>query len=210
MAAIEVRTSGEERLLPIAFSSQLLKRRFLMNSSSILIAVVLILVIIGAILGPVFARRRRTERFQNRFGTEYDRALETAGSAKKAQAELAGRREHVETLDLRPLTASERERYQADWTAVQAKFVDQPGQATIEADHLIMEVMQLRDYPVSDFEQRAADVSVNYPAMVTNYRAAHEIAIRNEQHHAGTEDLRRAMISYRSLFDELLKAEAVA
>ena len=181
-----------------------------MNSMDIIIAVVLVLAVVGAILGPILARRRRTERFQDEFGSEYGRALETTGSEKDAQTELDGRREHVETLSLRPLSTGERERYQADWTAVQAKFVDQPGQATIEADHLIMEVMQLRDYPVSDFEQRAADVSVNYPALVTNYRAAHATAIRNEQHHAGTEDLRRAMISYRSLFDELLKAETVA
>ena len=113
-------------------------------------------------------------------------------------------------MDIRPLTNKERERYLADWTAVQAKFVDQPGQATIEADHLIMEVMQLRDYPVSDFEQRAADISVNYPDFVTNYRAARETAIRNEHHHAGTEDLRKALINYRSLFDELLNEGIVA
>ena len=105
---------------------------------------------------------------------------------------------------------SERERYLAAWTAVQAKFIDQPGQATVEADHLIMEVMQLRDYPISDFEQRAADISVNYPAFVKNYSAARETVIRNEHHRAGIEDLKQAMINYRSLFDELLKTETVA
>lgn len=181
-----------------------------MNSLYMMVAVVLVLVITGAILGPVLARRRRSARLQDEFGSEYGRTVETAGSAQKAQAELEGRRKHVETLNLRPLSVDEREHYQADWDAVQAKFVDQPGQATIEADHLIMEVMQLRDYPVSDFEQRAADVSVNYPALVGNYRAAHETAIRNEQRHAGTEDLRRAMLSYRSLFDELLGVDVVA
>lgn len=180
-----------------------------MITTYIMIVVVLVLVVTGAILGPVLARRRRTVEFQHTFGAEYSRAVETAGSEKKAEEELEGRRKHVETLNLRPLSADERQRYQSDWDAVQAKFVDQPGQATIEADHLIMEVMQLRDYPVSNFEQRAADVSVNYPDLVSNYRAAHETAIRNEQHHAGTEDLRRAMLSYRSLFDELLGAEIV-
>jgi len=111
-------------------------------------------------------------------------------------------------LNIRPLSISERERYLADWTAVQSKFVDQPGQATVEADHLIMEVMKMRAYPVSDFEQRAADISVNYPALVSNYRAAREIAVKNEQHSANTEELRQAMIYYRSLFDELLETEA--
>jgi len=181
-----------------------------MNPTYIIIAVVLVLVVFGAILAPIFARRKRSERFQKQYGTEYDRTVQTAGGEKKAQTELNERRKHVETLNIRPLSANERERYTADWTAVQAKFVDQPGQATVEADRLIMEVMQLRDYPVSDFEQRAADVSVQYPALVSNYRAAREIAIKNEQHHAGTEDLRQAMIHYRSLFDELLKAEGVA
>jgi len=181
-----------------------------MDTTSIVIGVVLVLVIVGAIVGPLLARRRRTERFQNTFGTEYNRTVESAGSDKKAQTELDGRRMHVESLSIRPLSADEREHYQADWTTVQAKFVDQPGQATVEADHLIMEVMKKREYPVSDFEQRAADISVNYPALVANYRAARETALRNEQHHAGTEDLRRALISYRSLFDELLRAETVA
>ncbi len=133
--------------------------------------------------------------------------METAGGKKAAQAELNERERHVGTLKIRPLLPPERERYATDWTAVQAKFVDEPGQATAEADHLIMEVMQLRDYPVSDFEQRAADVSIQYPALVANYRAARAIAVLNEQHHAGTEDLRQAMIHYRSLFDELLKPE---
>ena len=181
-----------------------------MNTTYIVIgAIVLILVIVGAVLGPRFARRKRSERFHDQFGTEYDRTVETLGNEKQAQTELEKRRKHVETLDIRPLSNNQRESYQADWTAMQAKFVDQPRQATIEADHLIMEVMQLRAYPISDFEQRAADISVNYPSLVANYRAARETAIRNENHHAGTEDLRQAMINYRSVFDELLKTETI-
>jgi hypothetical protein len=181
-----------------------------MNTTYIIIAVVLVLVILGVILAPIFSRRQRSQRFQNQYGTEYDRTVQSAGSEKKAQTELNDRQKHIKTLNIRPLSAAERERYMTDWKTVQAKFVDQPGQATVEADHLIMEVMQLRDYPVSDFEQRAADVSVQYPALVSNYRAARAIALLNEQHHAGTEDLRQAMIHYRSLFDELLKADVVA
>ena len=181
-----------------------------MSTTYIFIAVVVIVVIMGIILGPIFARRKRSDRFQNKFGgPEYDRTVEAAGSEKKAQKELDERQKHVETLNIRPLSVNERERYQADWTAVQAKFVDQPAQATQEADHLIMEVMQLRDYPVSDFEQRAADISVKYPALVSNYRAARKIAIKNEHHQADTEDLRQALIYYHSLFKELLGKEAL-
>ncbi len=175
----------------------------------IIISVVLALVIVGALLAPIFARRKRSQRFQNKFGSEYDRSVQTTGNEKKAQAELDERRKHVDALNIRPLSISEREHYQAEWMAIQAKFVDQPGQATIEADHLIMEVMKVRAYPVSDFEQRAADISVNYPALVSNYRAAREIAVKNEQHSANTEELRQALIYYRSLFDELLKDETI-
>ena len=180
-----------------------------MNTTYIIILVVLVLVIIGVILGLVFSRRKRSEQLHDRFGPEYDHTVQTMGDEKKAQIELVERQKHVETLNIRPLSVSERERYLADWTAVQTKFVDEPGQAIVDADRLIIEVMQTRAYPVSDFEQRAADISVNYPALVSNYRAAREIAIKNEQHQADTEELRQAMIYYRSLFEELLGTEPV-
>lgn len=180
-----------------------------MSPTIIIIAVVVIVVIMGAIMAPTFARRRRSQKFQNKYGPEYERTVQTAGNDKKAQAELKDRQKHIDTLNIRPLSVAERERYQAEWTTIQAKFVDQPGQATVEADHLIMEVMKVRAYPVSDFDQRAADISVNYPTLVSNYRAAREIAIKNEKHSANTEELRQALIYYRSLFDELLKEEAV-
>ena len=176
----------------------------------IIIAVVLVVVAITAIAGVVLARRRRVERLHTQLGPEYDRTVQAMGDEKKAQAELDERRKHVEALNIRPLSVSERERYLADWTTVQSKFVDEPGQAIVEADRLIMQVMQARAYPISDFEQRAADISVNYPALVSNYRAARAIALKNEQHLADTEELRQAMIYYRSLFEELLGAEQVA
>ena len=179
-----------------------------MDTTSIIIAV-LVFVVIGAILGLVFARSRRSKQLHDQFGPEYDHTVQTLGDEKKAQTELEERQMHVKTLDIRPLSTSERSRYLAEWAAVQSKFVDEPGQAIVAADRLIMEVMQVRAYPVSDFEQRAADISVNYPALVTNYRAAREIAIKNEQHLADTEELRQAMIYYRSLFDELLGTEKV-
>jgi hypothetical protein len=179
------------------------------NTTYIIITVVLVLVILGAVLGLVFARRRRSEQLHDKFGPEYDHTVQTMGDEKKAQTELNERQKHVEALDIRPLSVSERERYLADWTAVQSKFVDDPGQAIVDADRLIIEVMQLRAYPVSDFEQRAADLSVNYPDLVSNYRSAREIAVKNEQHQADTEELRQAMVYYKSLFGELLGTEAV-
>ena len=180
-----------------------------MNTTSLIIVAV-VLVFVGAILGMVFARRKRSERLHAQLGPEYDRTVQAMGGAKKAQTELEERRKHVEALDIVSLSASERERFQADWDAVQSRFVDEPGQAIVDADSLIMQVMRTRAYPVSDFEQRAADISVTYPALVSNYRAAREIAVKNEQHQADTEALRKAMIHYRSLFEELLGTEPVA
>ena len=180
-----------------------------MSQSTITIIVVLVVVIVGVILGMIFSRRKRSEQFHEHFGSEYDRTMQTMGGEKKAQTELNERQKHVEALDIRLLSVSERERYLADWTAVQSKFVDEPGQAIVDADRLIIEVMQLRGYPVSDFEQRSADISVKYPALVSNYRGAREIANKNKLQQANTEELRQAMIYYRSLFDELLKTEPV-
>jgi hypothetical protein len=165
--------------------------------------------IIVAVLWPMLTRRKRSERLQNQFGPEYDHTVQVLGDEKEAQTELEKRQKHVKALDIRPLTVDEHKRYLADWVAVQSKFVDQPGQAVVDADRLIMEVMQLRAYPISDFEQRAADVSVSYPTLVSNYRAARVIALKNEEHKADTEELRQAMIYYRSLFDELLVTDAV-
>jgi hypothetical protein len=173
----------------------------------IIIGVVLALVIVGAILAPTFTRRNRSAKLQDRYGPEYDHTVQALGDERKAQKELVERQKHVEALDIHSLSATQRERYLADWAAVQSKFVDEPGEAILAADRLIMEVMKLRGYPISDFEGRAADISVNYPALVTNYRAARVIAIKNEQQSADTEELRQAMIHYRSLFEELLETE---
>ena len=181
-----------------------------MSTTYIFIAVAVIVVIMGIILGPIFARHKRSDRFHDKFGAEeYDRTVEASGNEKQAQKELNERKKHVETLNIRPLSVIERERYQGDWTSVQAKFVDQPGQATVEADHLIMEVMQLRDYPVSDFDQRAADISVKYPTLVSNYRAARRSRSKINITRPIRKNLRQAMIYYHSLFNELLGKEAV-
>lgn len=179
-----------------------------MNSMYIIIIAVVVVVIIGVVMALVFTGRNRSGQLQEHFGAEYEHTVQALGDEKKAQTELSERQKHVESLNIRPLTEGERERYQVDWAAIQSKFVDEPGQAIEAADRLIMEVMQLRAYPVSDFEQRAADISVKYPALVSNYRAARVIAIKNKDHQADTEELRQAMIYYRSLFDELLKPAA--
>ncbi|MGA9532090.1 MAG: hypothetical protein WBR18_05190 [Anaerolineales bacterium] len=178
-----------------------------MNSTFTIITVVLVLVVSGAILGWVFAARKRSEKFQDRFGPEYEHTVETTGSEKNAQAELGERQKHVDALEIRPLSVDQREAYLAEWAGVQSKFVDEPGEAIVDADRLIKEVMQLRAYPVSDFDQRAADISVGYPELVSNYRAAREIALKNKQNEADTEELRQAMIHCRSLFNELLGEE---
>ena len=181
-----------------------------MNTKYIVIVVVVVLVVLGLILAAVFAARQRSKKYAKKYGPDYGHTVKTMGDEKKAQTEMDERQKHVGTLDIRSLSLSERERFLAEWKAVQAKFIDQPGPATVEADHLIMEVMQLRNYPVSDFEQRAADISINYPELVSNYRLAREIAIKNDHHQADTEELRQALVYYRSLFDELLIAETVA
>jgi len=180
-----------------------------MNSTYIILITVAVLVIAGIILALVFAPRQRAKKLKTEFGAEYDHTVETMGDEKKAQVELDERRKHVEALNIQPLSASDRGHYLADWAAVQSKFVDEPGQAIVDSDRLITEVMQLRAYPVSDFDQRASDISVNYPTLVNDYRAAREIAVKNEQKQANTEELRQAMIYYRSLFDELLGKESI-
>jgi hypothetical protein len=167
-----------------------------------LIVVVVLVVIVAAIM---ISRRRQGERLRQAFGSEYDRQVaEAGGSRSKAEAELLKREKRVEKLDIRPLPAAQREAFIGDWRDVQAGFVDDPEKAIALADALVGEVMKARGYPVDDFEQRAADISVDHPELVSNYRAAHDIAVRHRQGKANTEDLRAAFIGYRAMFDELL------
>ena len=162
-----------------------------------------LLVAIGAFIQH---RRARTLAFRNRFGTEYDRAVLTHGSAREAEAKLADRETRVEALKIRELGVTERERFVTEWHTVQSRFVDHPKMAVTEADDLINALLEARGYPQASFEQRAADVSVNYPRVMENYRVAHSIAVRLGQVEATTEELRTAMIQYRDIFDDLLQA----
>jgi len=151
----------------------------------------------------VVTRRRRTELLQERFGPEYELIVRQIGTAR-AEADLLEREKRVEKLSLRELTSEERERFVTEWRAIQSRFVDAPEQAMSEADRLVDQLMQARGYPVADFEQRAADISVDHPRVVDNYRAARHIASRYQRGEATTEDLRKAILYYRSLFDDLL------
>jgi hypothetical protein len=171
----------------------------------ILLAVTVILVV--AALAWLYVRRRRTTtaELRQRFGPEYERAVQEHGSERQAEAQLADREKRVERLKIRDLDPTERERFSSQWTSLQSRFVDDPKGAVTEADQLVSSLMQTRGYPVADFNQRAADISVDHPKVVANYRSAHEIALRLEQGEASTEDLRTAMIHYRSLFEELVQ-----
>jgi len=167
------------------------------------VAIVVVLAIIAAIVWFVY-RRHQTERLRREFGPEYDRAVREYGDQGRAEAALADREKRVAALDLHDLTPSERDHFREEWRAVQAQFVDSPTDAVEQADRLIRDVMAKRGYPVADFDSRAADLSVDYPTIVENYRTAHAIALRNQRGEANTEDLRQAMVSDRALFDELL------
>ena len=172
----------------------------------ILIVVVAALVLV-ALLGvaAAAARRRRSAAVRERFGPEYDRTVERAGRPRAAEAELTERERQRQRLDIVPLQPEARDRYLESWRAVQTRFVDNPSGAVSEADRLVTDVMRDRGYPIDDFEHRAADISVDHPSLVENFRAAHEIYLRSERGQASTEDLRQAFVHYRSLFDELLE-----
>jgi len=165
----------------------------------IVIGIIAVLLIIWAVV-----RQRRTANLKKRYGPEYERIAVESGP-RKAETTLLEREKRVEKFNIRPLPLDERERFITDWRNVQSRFVDDPKGAVEQADQLVDRVMRARGYPMTDFEQRAADISVTHPHVVSNYRAAHQIALRHQQGQATTEDLRQAMIYYRSLFDDLLE-----
>jgi len=172
----------------------------------IIVAVVAALAIIAAVW--MFMQKKRTDQLRSRFGPEYERMLETDGDRRHAEAVLKERQQRVAKLDIRPLSAEDRQRFEQAWKREQAHFVDDPKGAVAEADRLIGEAMRARGYPLGDFEQRAADISVDHPMVVENYRLAHEIALKDRRNEAGTEELRKAMMHYRALFEDLLETQA--
>jgi hypothetical protein len=166
---------------------------------------IIVLLIALAAAGVAIARRRRSQQLREGFGPEYDRTLADRGDRREAEDELRERRERHDQLEIRELEPETRERYSERWRGAQRDFVDQPAAAVGEADALVIEVMRERGYPVEDeFDRRAADISVEHPVVVENYRSAHEISGRAVHNEASTEDLRQAMIHFRALFVELV------
>jgi hypothetical protein len=157
----------------------------------------------------ILLRKRRSDHLKRRFGPEYMRTVEERGNPARAEADLQRRERRVDKLHIRPLPPRDRERFTEAWRKDQARFVDDPKGAVTEADKLITELMTIQGYPVSDFEQRVADISVDHAQVVDNYRAADAIARRHERGEATTEDLRKAMVYYRELFTELLEMQEV-
>ena len=171
----------------------------------------MILLIIGvAAIGAVafiYLRKRRSENLHRSFGPEYDRTVHQLGNRSKAEAELERRAKRVKKFDIRPLSREDRQQFAEAWRAVQARFVDEPQPAVTEAHELVNDVMRARGYPVSsEFRETAADLSVDHPRVVEHYRVACEIVGRQEAGQADTEDLRKALVNYRALFEELLGA----
>jgi hypothetical protein len=177
-----------------------------MNQHQLIVAVTILLaIIVGAAVAWLVIRKRHSRVLRERFGPEYDRVVRSEGSVRRGEGVLEFRAKRREQLHIRQLSPSNRSVFTSRWTAVQSQFVDDPRGAVSRADSLVNEVMQVRGYPVGDFDQRAADISVDHPIVVENYRAAHDIALRHTRGQASTEDLRKAMVHYRSLFDELLR-----
>jgi ABC-type multidrug transport system fused ATPase/permease subunit len=169
------------------------------------IVIVVVAVLLVAGISWIYMRRRKTAALRQKFGSEYNRAVLVHGSERKAEAKLADREKRVEKLNIRDLDSFELARFAKQWESVQARFVDSPKGAVMEADDLVTSLMKTRGYPVADFDQRAADISVDHPKVVENFRNAHETTMRVGRSEATTDELRGAMIHYRALYEELMQ-----
>jgi hypothetical protein len=176
-----------------------------MNTQTwIIISLVVVIVLIAA-AAYVLYQKWRSHRLVQRFGPEYGRAVNELGSRTKAESELKTREQRVEHLNIIPLMPAEAARFGQAWKELQGNFVDNPKGVVAQADRLVRELLLKRGYPMGDFERRAADISVHHPGVVNNYRAAQVIAARDQRGEANTEELRKAVVHYRALFDELLE-----
>ena len=178
------------------------------TNTTVIILAVIVAFIIGGMLGMLMNRRQRTKRLQDKFGSEYERTVSEVGDARQAEHDLEARLDHVRTLDIRPLSADEIQLFTKEWRVTQAEFVDEPMAAMQKSDRLIREVMKAKGYPVEDFEQRVADISVDYPELVADYRGLHLIALKGADEEVNTEEMRQAMIHGRALFENLVNKEA--
>lgn len=172
-----------------------------MEGQEVTIAIVLIVLVVGALLAWLFIQRNRTRELRDRYGEEYDRTLEAKGGRRKAESDLIEREERVKKLEIRPLTSEERDRFAGEWKDTKALFVDSPMEAVSRADRLLTDIMNLRGYPMADFEKRHADLTVDHGDVAKHYLAGHEIADRSSD--ATTEELRRAINHYEALYGEL-------
>jgi hypothetical protein len=170
------------------------------------ILIIIAAVVVAAVIA-VAARQRRTAALRQRFGPEYDRAVEAREGRRPAEADLRDREKQRARVDIRPLSEGVRVRFAEEWRDVQERFVDQPSDAVVAADRLVYSAMEARDYPMGDFDAQADLVSVDHPDVVENYRVAHGVYEQAQQQQASTEDLREALLRYRSLFGELLQAD---
>jgi hypothetical protein len=174
-----------------------------------LLWVVIAIVVVAVIaLVAVGVRKRRTAMLRDRFGPEYDRAVESRDDRRAAEADLRAREKQRAQFDVEPLPEADRLRFADEWRDVQERFVEQPAQAATAADTLITRVMEARGYPMNDFDAQADLVSVDHPDTVQNYRFAHAVRQRSQTQQVSTEDLREALLRYRSLFDELLRPDS--
>jgi hypothetical protein len=169
-----------------------------------LIFAVLLIAVGAAVVVWFVMQKQRSAKLKQRFGPEYDRAIIEFGGRSRAEAELTSREKRVAGLEIVPLTSADAVRFTQAWGALQGRFIDNPKGVVLDADQLVRELMAKRGYPMSDFEHRAADISVDHPGVVATYRAAQAIAARDERGEADTEELRKAVVHYRTLFDELL------
>jgi hypothetical protein len=174
----------------------------------LIVAAVMVIALLATAAWFFSQRKRQSERLQKRFGPEYDRTIGELGGRTKAELELKAREKRVEHLTITPLAPAEAARFSQAWNALQGRFVDNPKGVVVQADQLVRELMLKRGYPMGDFERRAADISVDHPAVVENYRAAQAIAARDERGEADTEELRKAVVHYRVLFDDMLEVRA--
>ena len=171
----------------------------------VLVAVVLLIALIAITAWFISQRKKQSGRLKERFGPEYERAVVELGGQAKAESELRSREKRVEHLNIVPLAPAEAARFAQSWNSLQSRFVDDPKKVVAQAEQLVRELMLKRGYPMGDFERRAADISVDHPAVVANYRAAQAIAVRAQRGEANTEELRKSVVHFRTLFDELLE-----
>ena len=177
-------------------------------SDNLMMVIIAVVVIAAAAAAWMYMQRQKIARVKDRFGPEYDRTVQETGAPAKAAAALQDRVKRVEKFKIRPLTPDQARSFGDEWQRVQGKFVDDPDGAVDAADRLVTQVMSARGYPIEDFDTRAADLSVDHPRVVENYRAARTLTLRRKNGEAGTEELRQAIVNYRALFDDLLETKS--